>query len=154
MFSAICQTTLRNHVAGNAVKRLQATGTFFKEFILSPSSVGSVCPSSKALASSLIKATPLDDDGLIIDLGAGSGIVTEELIKAGVAPERIMAVEISPGFTKVFSKRCPNVPLIIGDARSLESLISVYNPSDKVSAIISSLPLRVIPTNIVREIMS
>ena len=133
---------------------MQAARTFLREFVHAPTSVGSVCPSSKALTASLIKAAPLVDDGLVIDLGAGSGIVTEELIKAGIAPERILAVEISSGFAGVFNRRCPDVPLIIGDARSLDSIITRHNPTSKVSAVISSLPLRAIPTNIVSEIMA
>ncbi|CAK7041572.1 MAG: hypothetical protein DELT_02848 [Desulfovibrio sp.] len=154
MSVTICQTTFCEHVRCNAIKKLQATGTFLREFISAPSYVGSVCPSSKALTAALISSAPINGDGLIIDLGAGSGVVSEELVKAGVAPERIMAVEISSGFSNVFNKRCPDVPLIIGDARALESMITRHNPSVGVSAIISSLPLRVIPSGIVVEIMN
>lgn len=154
MTAIICQTTFCDHLHCNAVKKLQAAGIFLREFIQAPSYVGSVCPSSKALTTSLINSVPLEGEGLIIDLGAGSGIVSEELVKAGVSPDRIVAVEISDGFAKVFNKRCPGVQLVIGDARSLQSIITRRNPAGRVSAIISSLPLRVIPSGIVCEIMS
>lgn len=135
------------------VGKLHAFGTFFKEFLHSPSTVGSICPSSSALAFSLVAAAPSDKDGLMIDLGAGSGIVTEQLLKAGIPAERIIAIEKSPGFSGAFAKRCPQVPLSIGDARDLEDIIFHSQGDCRINAIISSLPLKSIPKSIVAEIM-
>lgn len=124
-----------------------------REFVCAPVKVGSICPSSKALTASLIESVPLYGNGLIIDLGAGSGSVTEELLRVGVAPERILALELSLGFSKVFSRRCPGVPLIIGDARHLNTILDTYAPGRELGAVISSLPFRVMPSWLVREIL-
>ena len=80
-----------------------AAWAFMREFVQSPTHVGSICPSGKALASTLIETVPDDGQGLIIDLGAGSGSVTEELLRAGIAPHRILALELLPGFRDVFT---------------------------------------------------
>lgn len=133
-------------------ERMRSVGIFFREFVCSPASVGSICSSSRSLAKALIHMV-LPGKGIVIDLGAGSGIISAELIRAGVSPERIMAVEISEGFCKEFSTQCPDVPLIIGNACSLESIIASHHKNASVCAIISSLPLRVLPTAIVEEIM-
>jgi phospholipid N-methyltransferase len=133
--------------------RIRTTSAFFKEFVQAPSHVGSICPSSGALTSALIKSASLNNDGFIVDLGAGSGIITENLLKAGVDPKRLLAVEISPGFAGVFSRRCPAVPLFVEDARNLSLILDRLDPGLPVSSIISSLPLRNIPDDLVREIL-
>lgn len=148
-----CPGAGRKHASAVAAGRLQTFGTFFKEFILSPATVGSICPSSAALAFSLISAAPADADGVMVDLGAGSGIVSEQLLKSGVPAERIIAIEKSPGFADAFARRCPEVPLVIGDARSLEKILHDKARDCRINAIISSLPLKSIPAGAVAEIM-
>lgn len=137
---------------------------FVKEFVCSPFQVGSICPSSRALASQLVNlawstaegASPVSAEGLIIDLGTGSGPVTGALLRAGVSPERIVAVERSPSFARIFSQRYCQVPLLIGDAANLRQMLDEKYPNNPVAAIISSLPFRAIPrkaaTRILREL--
>ena len=133
----------KEHIYQDVIKNFYASGIFIKEFIKSPASVGSICPSSPELASSLINAVPdNNDNGLIVDLGAGSGVVTEQLIKIGISPKSIIAIEKSSGFIRIFNKRCPGIPLIISDACSLENILCQYKPECRIKAIISSLPLR------------
>jgi phospholipid N-methyltransferase len=141
--------------------KVRTISAFLKEFAHSPLHVGSICPSSRFLTSALVDI--MDDaagalhshdcPGLIIDLGAGSGIVSETLLRMGVSPERIVAVEISPGFAQVFQRRCPGVRLLIGDARHLGALLDEYAPATPVTGIISSLPLRVFPAWLIGEIL-
>jgi phospholipid N-methyltransferase len=153
MFNSTCGNHLLNCLGG-AWSRIRTSSTFLKEFAQAPSHVGSICPSSRALTAALIQASPLNQPGLIIDLGAGSGIVSEELIKAGIEPERLLAIEISPGFAEVFARRCPGVPLFIEDARSLSLILNRLDRQRPISSIISSLPLRIMPSDLVREIMA
>lgn len=127
--------------------------TFISEFIQSPSSVGSICPSSRFLAGALIGMIPAGE-GLIVDLGAGSGIVSEALVSSGIAPHRIMPLEISNGFGEAFTRRCPDVPLVVGDACALESIISARYGSRRVCAIISSLPMRVLHARVQKKVMA
>ena len=121
--------------------------TFISEFIQSPSSVGSICPSSRFLARALIGMIPAGE-GLIVDLGAGSGIVSEALVSSGIAPDRIMPLEISNGFCGAFTRRCPDVPLVVGDACALESIIAARYGNRRVCAIVSSLPMRVLHASV------
>ncbi len=132
---------------------MRTTRTFFGAFVRAPMHVGSVCPSSRALALALIRHIPVSDKGVIVDLGAGSGSVSEELLRCGVAPEKILAVEISEAFAELFVRRCPNVPLAIGDARRLGNVLDRHAPGRRVCGIISSLPFRVMPSECVAEIL-
>lgn len=130
--------------------RLEAR--FAREFVSSPFNVGSVCPSSRALTQTLVTMAGIEREGLLIDLGAGSGIVTRELLHAGVAPERILGVELSDGFKTAFERQCPGVTMITGDARHLGRLLDEHAPDKPLCSILSSLPFRVMPGAVVRAI--
>lgn len=130
---------------------------FVKEFACSPFQVGSICPSSRALASQLVclaqDAPSAAAEGLIIDLGTGPGPVTGELLRAGISPKRIVAVERSPSFARTFRQRYRQVPLLIGDAADLRQMLAEKYPDSPVAAIISSLPFRAIPRKIAVRIL-
>lgn len=128
-------------------------GNFLAKFVQSPVTVGSVCPSSDALADKLAATVPLGDNGLVIDLGAGSGPISAALLRAGVAGERIIAMDVLPGFRAGFTRRCPGVPFIVADARELAAVLDRYAPDRKISAVISSLPLRVLPRKTTRAVL-
>lgn len=91
--------------------------------------------------------------GLIVDLGAGSGVVSRELLKRGIAPGNILAIDISRHCKELFYKHCPGIRLHIADARNLIKIIARYHPGQQIRAIISSLPLRSLPAQTVYEIM-
>ena len=126
---------------------------FLREFLRAPGAVGSVCPSSSHLTHAMMDLSHISEGGLVIDLGAGSGAVSRQLLAAGVSPKRILALEVSSGFTESFRRQCPDLPLRIGDARYLSSLLQRHAPGMKVSSIISSLPFRVMSSRLVKEIL-
>ena len=78
--------------------------------------------------------------GLVVELGPGTGPVTEALLARGVAPERLLLVEYSATFCALLRARFPQVRVIQGDAYRLADTLAdaVDGP---VSAIVSSLPL-------------
>lgn len=136
--------------------KLFASAFFFKQFVYSPGRIGSICPSSKFLVHALVRAAleqSTTRSGLIIDLGAGSGVVSRKLLDCGISPDRILAVDISENFKNIFNKQCKGVELHTGDARHLEKIIKRYSPNIPLQAVISSLPLRVMPEKCVSEIM-
>lgn len=128
---------------------------FFGQFLRAPGKTGAVCPSSRFLARALAEMSLGKKlaHGLIVDLGAGSGVVSRELLRYGVEPEKILAVDISNHFNETFTRHCPGIELQIGDARNLAKIIAARVPSVPVHAIISSLPLRSLPLHVVEEIM-
>lgn len=135
------------------LQNVRPPAVFFKEFITAPRHVGSICPSSRALTTALAKMAPAHDDGLVLDLGAGSGIVTERLMQVGIAPERILAIELSPRLAEICRQRCPEVTTLTGDARDLKTILAKHAPDKRIACIISSLPFRVMPVGQVREVL-
>lgn len=143
-----------SHTYVNITKKVHHRLSFFKSFVRSPLSVGSICPSGNALVSMLTQQCTIQTNGLIIDLGAGTGVVSNRLIQAGINPERILAVEIAPHLAKLFTKLYPMVSIAIGDARNLQTILNKHKPNQPVSLIISSLPFQSLPKELVLQITS
>jgi phosphatidylethanolamine/phosphatidyl-N-methylethanolamine N-methyltransferase len=105
-----------------------------------PLSMGAVSPSGKALTKLMASFVDPDDTLPIIELGPGTGVVTQALLERGVAPERIVSIEYSPDFCRLLEKRFTGIRIIQGDAYALDQALAgcIVGP---VGAVISSLPL-------------
>lgn len=117
---------------------------FLRTWLAKPRIVGAIAPSGRALARAMAAAADVSAPGLVLELGPGTGVVTEALIARGIAPERIVAVEYDPGFCAHLRRRFPGVTVIEGDAFAVDKAL----PPDKrgpFSAVISSLPLVLSP---------
>ncbi|WP_179402984.1 class I SAM-dependent methyltransferase [Burkholderia guangdongensis] len=114
---------------------------FLREWLGRPAVVGALCPSSPYLARRMARAVPAGD-GLVIELGGGTGAVTRALLDCGVARERLVVIERSPVFAGHLRARFPGVAIVQGDAARLEKLLP---PDTPVDAIVSCLPLRSLP---------
>ncbi|MEB1807423.1 MAG: methyltransferase [Bacillaceae bacterium] len=54
---------------------------FIKSFINSPDTIGSITPSSKKLAKKMVSYTTINENSIIVELGAGTGVITETICK-------------------------------------------------------------------------
>jgi phospholipid N-methyltransferase len=85
---------------------------------------------------------PSGGNGLIIEVGAGTGSVTQAMLQQGIVPERMLVLERSPVFCRVLRKKFPQLNIVQGDAAQLAS----YVPKGlRVDAVVSSLPLMSLP---------
>lgn len=128
---------------------------FAKELVHNPRKVGAACPSSKKLAESLASYITNDVSGYIIELGAGTGVVTSALLDRGLDPRRLIVVERSASLTALLRQKFPEVLVLQGDAAGLEELL--YQQAAfaiaSISGIVSSLPLRSLPRTTVERIL-
>jgi phosphatidylethanolamine/phosphatidyl-N-methylethanolamine N-methyltransferase len=113
-------------------------GEFLKGLLRDPGGVSAPTPSSPVLAAAIAaKVDPLRP-GLVVELGAGSGAVTQALLARGIAPERLIAIEYSDYFSRLLSHRFPGVTVICGDAFDFDRHLPIGEP---IAAIVSGLPL-------------
>ena len=124
--------------------------TFAREMLAGPRAMGAVCPSSPYPARAMAGELDNIDDGLVLELGAGTGSITHALLQQGVAPERLVAVERSAALAAHLRKRFPAIRVIEGDATQLRNLLG--EDADSVQAVVSGLPLRSLPSTVVQEI--
>jgi len=113
---------------------------FLKGLIARPKNVGAIAPSSPALAKAIAAQVDPSIPGPVLELGPGTGVVTEALIERGLSPERITAIEYDPDFAKLVTRRFPRVHVVQGDAFDLKKTLGNGN-GELFAAIVSGLPL-------------
>ncbi|MDD2711022.1 MAG: methyltransferase domain-containing protein [Verrucomicrobiae bacterium] len=133
---------------------MSPVGLFLREFINHPREIGAIVPSSRQLARQMASFVPVRQKGVVVDLGAGTGVVTSALLDQGVDARRVVAVERSPRLAGYFRGRFPHVKMIQGDAQLLDQLLEDQFGADYggVDFIISSLPLRSLPRSVVKSV--
>ena len=90
--------------------------------------------------------------GHVVELGAGTGEVTKALLAAGIAPERLALIERDPELAIFLRRHFPGPRIIEGDAVRLPRLLA-DNGIERVSVVVSSLPLLSLPAEIVKGIV-
>jgi phosphatidylethanolamine/phosphatidyl-N-methylethanolamine N-methyltransferase len=120
--------------------RLDDEVRFLRSWIEKPLHMGAVMPSSKLLARTMAQYVDVDSKGPVIELGPGTGAITNALIEHGVDQKRLVLVEYNPGFCALLRDRYPQAKVVQGDAYALRASL------DKVldapaSAVVSGLPL-------------
>jgi len=112
---------------------------FMWQLLRHPKSISAVAPSSKALALQMVsEITP--DTGRVVEIGAGTGVITRQILDAGVMPEDLTIVEMNPKFCAALKAQFPGCDVREMDAQMLGAL-----PLENVGMVISGLPLLSIP---------
>ena len=120
--------------------RFQDEARFLRSWLERPLVVGAVTPSGKVLARTMASYVDPRIPGPVIELGPGTGPVTDALIRRGVEQERLILVEFNPEFCQLLKRRFPKATIVQGDAYEIrETLDEVL--TEPAAAIVSSLPL-------------
>ncbi len=119
---------------------LEDEARFLKSWIENPLKTGAVVPSGKLLAQKMAAVVDPMAPGPVVELGPGTGPVTQALLQRGVPPENLFLVEYSKDFAALLRQKFPGVMVIQGDAYALEHTLSGV-VTEPIAAIVSSLPL-------------
>jgi phosphatidylethanolamine/phosphatidyl-N-methylethanolamine N-methyltransferase len=112
---------------------------FLRALMARPKSVGAIAPSSKALARAIARQVDPERAGPVLELGPGTGVITEALLERGLAPGRLTLVEYDPDLAAGLTARLDGVKVIQGDAFDLNRTLG--HGVGPFSAIVSGLPL-------------
>ena len=113
---------------------------FIRSWLEKPLATGAVAPSGRALARTMASYVDTQAEGPVIELGPGTGPVTEALVEQGVDPARLVLVEFNPTFCRLLRSRYPAATVLQGDAYGLRRLLANFT-LQPAAAVISSLPL-------------
>jgi phosphatidylethanolamine/phosphatidyl-N-methylethanolamine N-methyltransferase len=120
--------------------RLDDEVRFLRSWIEKPLHMGAVMPSGRFLARTMAQYVDIESSEPVVELGPGTGAITNALIERGVDQKRLVLVEYNPGFCALLRERYPHAKVVHGDAYALrESLRKVL--SAPASAVVSGLPL-------------
>jgi phosphatidylethanolamine/phosphatidyl-N-methylethanolamine N-methyltransferase len=120
--------------------RLDDEVKFIRSWIEKPISTGAVMPSSRVLARAMARYVDPGSTGPVIELGPGTGPVTQALVRQGVDPARLILVEFNPDFCRLLRTRYPAATVVQGDAYRLRRLLETY-VDQPAAAVVSGLPL-------------
>jgi len=119
---------------------LEDEARFLRSWFERPLVTGAVTPSGRMLARTMASYVDPRVSGPVIELGPGTGPVTEALVRRGVEQERLILVEYNPDFCKLLQKRFPRATIVRGDAYNIRETLGTML-AEKAAAMVSSLPL-------------
>ncbi len=125
---------------------------FLRKFLTKGVSVASVAPSSRHLAA--LAAAPVDPDTpqAIVELGAGTGAVTAEIVRRMHPESRLLAVELDADFADVVRRRFPSARVVTGSAAELSSHLAEAG-LERVDVFVNCLPTPSLPKPVVEAVM-
>src|SRR5271165_2086853 len=139
--------TMRSSVefeAREAAPRGANPAMFFRRWLANPLQMGSVVPSSSALCDRIVRHTRRAENEVVVELGAGTGVISRALLRSGMPAERLIVVEIVPDMARHLRHVLPGVLVIEGDARALPDLLPPHWHG-RVGTVICGIPLVLLP---------
>lgn len=129
-------------MARKLLATLSDSTVFLREWIVNPQRTGAVAPSSPQLGAAMARWLPRNPESFVLELGPGTGAVTDALLKHGLREDRLVAIEKNATLANLLRKRFRQARILTGDAWDLDTLLAeLSQPVEAVGAVISSLPL-------------
>lgn len=140
-------------MAKKIIAAIADSGLLLREWFFNPQRTGAVAPSSPQLASAMAGWLPANPESFVLELGPGTGAVTEALFANGLREDRLVAIENNPTLARLLRKRFPRAHIIAGDAWHLDYLLrNRHEAIESVGAVVSSLPLLNFPPEKAEEL--
>ncbi|MEK6644349.1 MAG: rRNA adenine N-6-methyltransferase family protein [Planctomycetota bacterium] len=129
---------------GERKARIADAGLFFKKFLAKGKQISSAVPSSPVMVANMVSYIDFTKPGTIVELGAGTGPVTEQILENLKPFHRFVVVENDPDFCEILRRRFPETTLLQADAgRITEPLANLG--IHKVDYVLSGLPTPNLP---------
>ena len=113
---------------------------FFRRWLRNPLQMGSIIPSSPALCRRIAAAVECGPDEYVLELGAGTGVISAALLASGVPASRLIVVEIVPEMAEFLRAALPGVNVICGDAFDLRNALPEHMQG-RIGTAICGIPL-------------
>lgn len=134
---------MRHHLAD----RLQ----FLRAFLTNPRQVGAVLPTSRWAVRDMLDLADVGSAELVVELGAGTGSQTGEILARLGADARLVALEIDPQLAKLLSERHPDprLTVVCDSAEHLEEHLD----GSLADVVVSALPYTSLEPGLRRRIL-
>ena len=141
-FYAALPATQGRRPSGTA--RRSAAWHFFRRWLVNPIQVGSVVPSSPALCGLITQRVIRRDDEFVLELGAGTGVISRAMLQHGVPANRLIVVEIVPSMARMLRDGLPDANILEGDAWRIADLIP-RSWHGRIGTVVCGIPLVLLP---------
>ena len=131
--------------------QVQERARFLRSFLSGPRRVGAVLPTSRYTARLMIDMAPVRSARCVVELGAGTGPLTKELVPRLGPESELLAFEIDPTLARVLETELtdPRVRVIADSAANLEAHLDGKRPE----VIFSALPFTSLPVQTRDELL-
>jgi phospholipid N-methyltransferase len=116
---------------------------FFRAFLAHPRQVGAVLPTSRAAVRDMLDLADVPAADLVVELGAGTGVQTGEIL-ARLGPDaRLVSVEIDKDLARLLEERFddPRLQVVCDSAEDLD----VHLGGKRADVVVSALPYTSMP---------
>jgi phosphatidylethanolamine/phosphatidyl-N-methylethanolamine N-methyltransferase len=121
---------------------------FSRRLLRNPKQVSAIAPSSPALARAMARGLG-PETGRVVEFGPGTGHLTREILRSGVAPENLTLFELDAEFADHLRAKMPRATVHLAGAETAADHVA-----PGVGAVVSGLPLLSIPPEICHAIVS
>jgi phosphatidylethanolamine/phosphatidyl-N-methylethanolamine N-methyltransferase len=129
--------------------------TFFRQWLRNPRAMAALSPSSRQLARLMIEQLP-EGARHIVELGGGTGVITQALLEHGIEPANLLVVELNEELHQLLHQRFPDVRIVCGDAQELKAIVrdGDFATGEGVDAVVSGLGMLSMSRTTQRAILS
>ncbi|SRR5579883_1830052 len=125
---------------------------FLQQTLKHPRQICSLFPSSPFVGRAMTKVLQDRINSHVIELGAGTGAVTRQLIRNGVQPGKLTLIEIDSQLGGHLRRSFPDIDVVIGRAEDLAKIWKERH-GERVGAIVSTLPMRLFSKKLIYLVM-
>lgn len=136
---------------GNLAHSILDIFRFYVALIRSPRKVAGFAPSSSYVGAAIVKNIDWDLMDTIVELGAGTGVITKQIDKAKSNQSQAIIFEVDPHLKRLLMRQFPEM-IHREDARDLLETMRELN-LPHVDVIVSGLPFAMFPQSLREEIL-
>ena len=120
---------------------------FFWVALRNPLQVSTAFQTGKTASFQMISAIPDRVDGMIVELGVGTGAITESLVRKVPSPKQYVGLELNEELLEFVQERFPQLRFVNESAENFARVLE----GRSVSAVVSSLPWTLMPAEAVKQ---
>lgn len=113
---------------------------FFRGWQRDRKGVGAILPTSGIAARRMASVIDVSSGLPVLELGAGTGVITKAILETGISPEQLVSVEYSKAFHEALGRRFAGVDFRLGDAFDLRTTLGERH-GETYDCVISAVPM-------------
>jgi phospholipid N-methyltransferase len=124
---------------------------FLRAFAANPRQVGAILPTSRYAVRDMLDLGDVPGAGLVVELGAGTGVQTGEILARMRPDARLVALEIDPALAELLEDRFddPRLQVVCGSAEHLEKHLD----GERADVLVCALPFTSLEPGLRRRIL-
>jgi len=117
---------------------------FFKGWQRDKKGVGALLPTSSVTARRMADVIDTSSGLPVLELGAGTGVITKAILERGIKPRDLVSIEYAPHFCDLLRKRFSDVDIRNGDVFELDTVLADRS-GQTFDSVISAVPMLSFP---------